>query len=108
MVRLSHEVKLIAPHYVKPFVKRQKSGAADAEAILIAVQRSEMRSVEPKSAEQQSRAILFRAREKFVRQHNELVNALGYASMNMARLFRRRFTRSSRLKRYWMHQQRLA
>lgn len=76
MIRLGHEVKLIAPHYVKPFVKRQKNDAADAEAIVIAAQRPEMRFVEPKSAEQQSRTILFRARERLVNQRTELVNAL--------------------------------
>ena len=76
MIRLGHEVKLIAPHYVKPFVKRQKNDAADAEAIVIAAQRPEMRFVDPKSAEQQSRAILFRARERLVHQRTELVNAL--------------------------------
>jgi transposase len=76
MIRLGHEVKLIAPHYVKPFVKRQKNDAADAEAIVIAAQRPEMRFVEPKSEEQQSKAILFRARERLVHQRTELVNAL--------------------------------
>ena len=76
MIMLGHEVKLIATHYVKPFVKRQKNYAADAEAIVIAAQRPEMRFVEPKSAEQQSRAILFRARERFVHQRTELANAL--------------------------------
>lgn len=76
MIRLGHAVRLIAPHYVKPFVKRQKNDAADAEAIVIAAQRPEMRFVEPKSAEQQSRAILFRARERLVHQRTELVNAL--------------------------------
>src|SRR3546814_9964492 len=69
-------VKLIAPRYVKPFVKRQKNDAADAEAIVVAAQRPEMRFVDPKSAEQQSRAILFRARERLVHQRTELVNAL--------------------------------
>lgn len=76
MSRRGHEVKLIAPHYVKPFVKRQKNDAADAEAIVIAAQRPEMRFVEPKSTEQQSRTILFRARERLVHQRTELVNAL--------------------------------
>ena len=76
MIRLGHEVKLIAAQYVKSFVKRQKNDAADAEAIIIAAQRPEMRFVEPKSAEQQSRAILFRARERLVHQRTELVNAL--------------------------------
>jgi len=43
MVRLGHEVKLVAPQYVRPFVKRQKNDAADAEAIVVAAQRPEMR-----------------------------------------------------------------
>lgn len=76
MIRLGHEVKLIAPQYVKPFVKRQKNDAADAEAIVIAAQRPEMRFVDPKSADQQSRGILFRSRERLVHQRTELVNAL--------------------------------
>lgn len=44
-----HEVRLIVPRYVRPFVKRQKNDAADAEAIVVAVQRPEMRFVESKS-----------------------------------------------------------
>ena len=76
MIKLGHEVKLIAPHYVKPFVKRQKNDAADAEAIVIAAQRPEMRFVEVKSEDQQSRAVLFRARERLVNQRTDLVNAL--------------------------------
>lgn len=73
---IGHEVKLIAPQYVKPFVKRQKNDAADAEAIVIAEQRPEMRFVEPKTEEQQARAVLFRARERLVHQRTELMNAL--------------------------------
>lgn len=76
IVELGHEVKLIAPQYVRPFVKRQKNDAADAEAIVIAAQRPEMRFVEPKSQWQQARAVLFRARERLVHQRTELVNAL--------------------------------
>lgn len=76
LARLGHEVKLIAPQYVKPFVKRQKNDAADAEAIVIAAQRPEMRFVEAKAPEQQSRAMLFRSRQRLVRQRTELVNAL--------------------------------
>jgi transposase len=71
-----HEVKLIAPQYVRPFVKRQKNDAADAEAIVIAARQPEMRFVEPKTPDQQARAILFRARERIVHQRTELVNAL--------------------------------
>lgn len=76
MVKLGHEVKLIAPQYVLPFVKRQKNDAADAEAIVIAARRPEMRFVVPKSQEQQARAVLFRARERLVHQRTELVNGL--------------------------------
>lgn len=68
MVRLGHEVKLLPPQYVKPFLKRQKNDAADAEAIVIAAQSPEMRFVEPKTAEQQARAALFRSRDRLLRQ----------------------------------------
>lgn len=71
-----HEVRLIAPRYVRPFVKRQKNDAADAEAIVVAAQRPEMRFVEPKSVAQQSAAILYRSRQRLVRQRTETVNAL--------------------------------
>jgi transposase len=76
LTHLGHEVKLIAPQYVRPFVKRQKNDVADAEAIVIAAQRPEMRFVEPKCEGQQARAVLFRARERLVHQRTELVNAL--------------------------------
>ena len=74
--RLGHDVKLIPPRYVKPFVKRQKNDAADAEAIVEAAQRPEMRFVEPKSEDKQARAMLFRSRERLVHQRTELANAL--------------------------------
>lgn len=76
MERLGHEVRLIAPRYVKPFIKRQKNDAADAEAIVEAALRPTMRYVEPKTADQQARALVFRTREQFVRQRTEAVNAL--------------------------------
>ena len=71
-----HEVKLIAPQYVRPFVKRQKNDAADAEAIVIAARQAEMRFVGPKTVEQQSRAAVFRGRERLVHQRTADVNAL--------------------------------
>ncbi|MDP1669676.1 IS110 family transposase [Phaeovulum sp.] len=74
--KMGHDVRLIAPQYVKPFVKRQKNDAADAEAIVVAAQRPEMRFVPPKTEEQQARAVLFRARERLVHQRTELTNAL--------------------------------
>lgn len=49
MVKLGREVKLIAPQYVRPFIKRQQNDTADAEAIVIAAQRPEIRFVVPKS-----------------------------------------------------------
>ncbi|MCL6286238.1 transposase [Ruegeria sp. 2012CJ41-6] len=76
MEQCGHEMKLIAPQYVRPFVKRQKNDAADAEARVIAAQRPEMRFVIPKTKEQQAQAALFRGRERLVRQRIELVNAL--------------------------------
>lgn len=76
LIKLGHEVRLIAPQYVRPFVKRQKSDAADAEAMVVAAQRPEMRFVEPKSEDQQACAVLFRARERLLHQRTELVNAL--------------------------------
>ncbi|NSY40898.1 IS110 family transposase [Leisingera sp. ANG59] len=76
MALLGHEVKLIAPQYVRPFVKRQKNDMADAEAIVIAARQPEMRFVTPKTEEQQVRAMLFRGRERLVRQRTDLVNAL--------------------------------
>ncbi|WP_271553094.1 IS110 family transposase [Bradyrhizobium sp. CCBAU 45394] len=74
--RLGHAVRLIAPDYVKPFVKRQKNDAADAEAICEAAQRPTMRFVAVKSEEQQAAAIVFRARDLLVRQRTQTINAL--------------------------------
>lgn len=64
------------PAYVKPFVKRQKNDAADAEAIAEAASRPTMRFVEPKSPRQQARAMVFRTRDLFVRQRTQTINAL--------------------------------
>jgi transposase len=74
--KLGHEVRLIPPAYVKPFVKRQKNDAADAEAICEAAQRPSMRFVPVKTEEQQANAIVFRARDLLVRQRTQCVNAL--------------------------------
>ena len=73
---LGHEVRLIPPVYVKPFVKRQKNDAADAEAIAEAASRPTMRFVAVKTDEQQARAMLFRTRDLLVRQRTQLINAL--------------------------------
>ena len=73
---LGHEVRLIPPIYVKPFVKRGKTDAADAEAISEAVTRKTMRFVPIKTAEQQASAMVLKTRELLVRQRTQTINAL--------------------------------
>ena len=73
---LGQDVRLIPPIYVKPFVKRQKNDAADAEAICEAAQRPSMRLVAVKTQDQQARAMLFRTRDLLVRQRTQTINAL--------------------------------
>lgn len=73
---LGHDIRLIPPVYVKPFVKRQKNDANDAEAIAEAASRPTMRYVSVKSVEQQAQGMVFRTRDLFVRQRSQLVNAL--------------------------------
>ena len=74
LTALGHQVKLMPPSYVKPYVKRGKSDAADAEAICEAVTRPTMRFVEIKSAEQQALLCQHRAREVMVGQRTQLSN----------------------------------
>jgi transposase len=73
---LGHEVKLIPPIYVKPFVKRQKNDAADAEAIVEAALRPNMSFVVPKSAEIQALGMMMRTRDHLIEQRTATVNAL--------------------------------
>ena len=73
---LGHDVRLMPPRYVKPYVKRNKNDAADAEAICEAVTRPTMRFVAVKSTERQSVLMVHRTRELLVRQRTMLVNAL--------------------------------
>jgi|TARA_B100002003_G_scaffold243388_1_gene267759 transposase len=76
LMALGHEVKLMPPHYVKPYVKRGKNDAADAGAICEAVTRPSMRFVSVKSTEQQSVLMLHRSHELLVRQRTMLINAM--------------------------------
>ncbi|PVZ48643.1 IS110 family RNA-guided transposase [Thalassobacter stenotrophicus] len=76
MELIGHEARLIPPQYVRPFVKRQKNDAADAEAIVTAARQPGMRFVSAKTEEQQSKIVVFRGRERLVHQRTELVNAL--------------------------------
>ena len=74
--KLGHDVRLMPPVYVKPYVKRQKNDAADAEAICEAVTRPTMRFVKIKSCEQQSVMGLHRVRLMLMRQRIQVSNAI--------------------------------
>jgi len=73
---LGHDVRLIPPAYVKPYVKRQKNDAADAEAICEAVTRPNMRFVPVKTEEQQGVLVLHRSRDLLMRQRTMILNAI--------------------------------
>lgn len=73
---LGHEVRLVPPVYVKPFVKRQKNDAADAEAIAEAASRPTMRFVAVKSEAKQAQGMAFKTRDLLVRQRTQTINAL--------------------------------
>ncbi len=76
LMTLGHDVRMIPANYVKPFVRRQKNDAADAEAICEAVQRPNMRFVPVKNADRQVVLTLHKARELLVRQRTMLINAI--------------------------------
>ncbi|MDN3625197.1 IS110 family transposase [Methylobacterium isbiliense] len=76
LTALGHEVRLMPPAYVKPYVKRGKTDAADAEAICEAVTRPSMRFVPIKSVEQQAALALHRTRDLLVRQRTQLINMI--------------------------------
>lgn len=73
---MGHQVKLIHPAYVRPYVKTQKNDAADAEALCEAASRPQMRFVQPKTLEQQDIQALHRVRERLVTQRTGLCNQI--------------------------------
>src|SRR5882757_1911715 len=73
---LGHTVRLMPPAYVKPYVKRHKNDATDAEAICEAVTRANMRFVATKTPEQQSGLVLHRTRHLFIRHQTAVINAI--------------------------------
>jgi transposase len=76
LIKLGHDVRLMPPAYVKPYVKRGKNDAADAEAICEAVTRQTMRFVPIKSREQQAALSLHRVRSLLIRQRTQLINMM--------------------------------
>ncbi len=76
IMKLGYEVRVVPPVYVKPFVKRHKNDAADAEAISEAGQRPTMHFVAVKTEARQALALLFRTRDLLVRQPTQTINAL--------------------------------
>ena len=68
---------LVPPAYVKPFVKRKKNNAVDAEKICEAARRSNMRFVPVKSEEQQASGLVFLTRDLLVRHRTQTINATG-------------------------------
>jgi len=76
LTAFGHTVRLMPPAYVKPYVKRQKNDATDAEAICEAVTRANMRFVPTKTIEQQSCLMLHRTRHLFIRQQTGIINSI--------------------------------
>jgi transposase len=76
LIKLGHEVRLMPPAYVKPYVKRGKTDAADAEAVCEAVTRPTMRFVPVKSPEQQAALSMHRTRDLLVKQRTQLINMM--------------------------------
>jgi transposase len=73
---LGHLVKLIPPQLVKPYVKRNKNDAADAEALCEAMSRPTMRFVPAKTASQQAALMLVGVRDRFIRSRTQVANAI--------------------------------
>jgi transposase len=81
LTALGHEVRLLPPQYVKPYVKRGKSDSLDAEAICEAMSRPSMSFVPVKSRDQQAAAMLLTVREGLVKQRTVLINTIrGHAA----------------------------
>jgi transposase len=76
LIKLGHQVRLMPPAYVKPYVKRGKTDAADAEAVCEAVTRPTMRFVPVKSPEQQAALSMHRTRDLLVKQRTQAINMI--------------------------------
>ncbi|WPY01634.1 IS110 family transposase domain protein (plasmid) [Candidatus Trichorickettsia mobilis] len=76
ITKLGHEVKLIAPQFVKPYIKTNKNDAADAEAICEAVSRPNMRFIPVKSGDQQDILSIHRVRQRLMKNRTALSNEI--------------------------------
>ncbi|HYI91506.1 MAG TPA: IS110 family transposase [Beijerinckiaceae bacterium] len=95
--RLGHEVKIIAPQYVKPFLKHQKNDRNDAEAICTALRQPNMRFVPKKSVEQQDIQTLHRARQRLVNHRTALVSQMRGILLDRGIGFATSITRARRM-----------
>src|SRR6516225_1094247 len=95
LTKLGYTVKLMAPQFVKPYVKTNKNDAADAEAICEAVTRPNMRFVPVKTEEQQAVLSLHRARQGFVRQRTAQANQIRGLLANLESLYHKVFATSA-------------
>lgn len=96
-----HEVKLIAPQLAKPYVKRGKNDAADAEALCEAMSRPTMRFVPVKSADRQAALMLVGMRERLIRNRTQLANSIRGFAMEFGIVAATGMCRIERSNRYW-------
>jgi transposase len=101
---LGHTVKLIAPQFVKPYVKSKKNDANDAEAICEAVSRPNMRFVHAKNVEQQAVLMMHRVRQGFVAQRTAQVNQIRGLLMEFVSFIPRGLRPTTRSRNSWITQ----
>ena len=94
---LGHQVKIVSPQYVKPFVRRQKTDGNDAEAICTAARQAHMRFVPKKTAEQQDIQTLHRARQRLVGHRTAVVNQIRGLLLDRGIAFPKSITRARRM-----------
>jgi transposase len=95
LLKLGYSVKLMAPQFVKPYVKSNQNDAADGEAICEAVTRPNMRFVPVKTEEQQAVLSLHRARQGFVCQRTAQANQIRGLLANLESLYHKVFATSA-------------
>ena len=94
---LGHQVRIISPQYVKPFVRRQKNDGNDAEAICTAARQAHMRFVPKKTIEQQDIQALHRARQRMVNHRTAVVSQIRGLLLDRGIAFPKSITRARRM-----------